>query len=149
MLVERDYLAVDNRIVRHRGQSTGLMPGLVAGGGPAAGHQIHQVEPGAVGVFQLLIQDDILGFLQASGDLGMPLANRGSTGVAKGVVLQLKSAKQLSVGGYDDGGQAHRHRPHTHGEIESPVDEKAGSNRNSDKVIGRRPNQVLDHLFDR
>src|ERR1700686_1048064 len=62
----------------------------------------------------------------------------GSTGRAQSVVWQVKSAKQLSVRGYDDGGQAHRDRPHTHGEIESPVDEKAGSNRNSDKVIGRR-----------
>jgi hypothetical protein len=61
-------------------------------------------------------------------------------------VLQLESAKQLGVRGYDDGGQAHRDRPHTHGEIESPVDEKAGSNRNCDKIIGRRPDQVLDHF---
>jgi hypothetical protein len=64
-------------------------------------------------------------------------------------VLQLESPKQLSVGGYDDSGQAHRDRPHTYRKIESPMDEKASSNRNSDKVIGRRPNQVLDHLFDR
>jgi len=61
-------------------------------------------------------------------------------------LLQLKSAKQLSVGGYDDGGQAHRDRPHTHREIESPVDEKASSDRNSDNVIRRRPNQILDHF---
>src|SRR5580700_7737035 len=70
----------------------------------------------------------------------------GSTGMAQSVVLQLKSAKQLSVGGYDDGGQAHRDRPHTHREIESPVDEKASSDRNSDDVIRRRPNQILDHF---
>jgi hypothetical protein len=59
-------------------------------------------------------------------------------------VLQLKSAKQLSVGGYDDGGQAHCDRPHTQGEIESPVDEKAGSDRNSDKVVGRLRNRERD-----
>jgi hypothetical protein len=35
---------------------------------------------------------------------------------------------------------------HTHGEIESPVDEKASSNRNSDKGIRRSPNQVLNHF---
>ena len=64
----------------------------------------------------------------------------------EGVSLQLKSAKQLSIGGYDDGGKAHRDRPHTHREIESPMDEKASSDRNSDNVIGRRPNQVLDHF---
>ena len=59
--------------------------------------------------------------------------------MVNGVLLQLKAAKQLSVGGYDDGGEAHRDRPHTHREIESPVDEKASSDRNSDNVIGRRP----------
>ena len=75
---------------------------------------------------------------------GANSAERGSMG--DGVLLQLKSAKQLSVGGYDDGGQTHRDRPHTHREIESPVDEKASSDRNSDNVIGRRPNQVLDHF---
>src|SRR5579872_1998898 len=75
---------------------------------------------------------------------GANSAERGSMG--EGVLLQLKSAKQLSVGGYDDSGKAHRDGPHTHGEIESPVDEKASSDRNSDNVIGRRPNQILDHF---
>ena len=78
------------------------------------------------------------------GCLSPSLPGIGSTGRALGVVLQLNSAKQLSIRGYDDGGQAHRDRPHAHGEIESPVDQKAGSDRNSDKVVGRRPNQVLD-----
>src|SRR5712692_3498422 len=64
----------------------------------------------------------------------------------KGVLLQLKSAKQLSVGGDDDGGEAHRNRPHAHREIESPVDEQASGDRNRDNVIGRRPHQVLDHF---
>ena len=41
------------------------------------------------------------------------------------LALQFQAAKQLSVRGYDDGGQAHRDRTHTHGEIESPADEKA------------------------
>jgi len=76
-----------------------------------------------------------------------PYAGYGSlSAMGEGVLLQLKSAKQLSVGGYDDGGQAHRDRPHTHREIESPVDEKAGSDRDSDDVIRRRPNQILDHF---
>ena len=78
------------------------------------------------------------------GGAGGSSAERRST--VNGVLLQLKAAKQLSVGGYDDGGEAHRDRPHTHREIESPVDEKTSSDRNSDDVIGRRPNQVLNHF---
>jgi hypothetical protein len=63
---------------------------------------------------------------------GLPSYGKGA--VLVGGARQLKSAKQLSVGGYDDGGQAHRDRPYTHREIESPVDEKASSDRNSDNV---------------
>ena len=70
--------------------------------------------------------------------VGANSAERGS--MRERVLLQLRSAKQLSVGGYDDGGQAHRDRPHIHREIESPVDEKASSDRNSDNIVGRRPN---------
>jgi hypothetical protein len=75
---------------------------------------------------------------------GANSAEHGSMGEC--ILLQLKSAKQLSVGSYDDGGQAHRDGPYTHREIESPVDEEASSDRNSDNVIRRRPNQVLDHF---
>src|SRR5712671_100279 len=51
-------------------------------------------------------------------------AERGSMVTGGGVSLQLEAAKQLR-GRDDDGGQAHRDRPHTHGEIESPVDEES------------------------
>ena len=70
----------------------------------------------------------------------------GQGSMGKIVLLQLQSAKQLSVGGDDDGGEAHRDRPHAHREIESPVDEQASRDRNRDNVVGRRPHQVLDHL---
>jgi len=50
-------------------------------------------------------------------------------------VLQLKSAKQLSIGRHD-----------THREIEFPMDEKASGDGNSDNVLGRRSNQILDHF---
>src|SRR5260370_15391992 len=60
--------------------------------------------------------------------------------------LQLQSAKQLSVRGDDDGGEAHCDCANAHGKIESPVDENPRCDRDGDKVVGGRPNQILDHL---
>ena len=71
-----------------------------------------------------------------------------STWVIKlnGVALQLQSSKQLSVCSYDDSGQAHRDRTHTHRKIESPMDKKTSGDRNGDYVVCCRPNEILDHL---
>src|SRR5207244_10553218 len=43
----------------------------------------------------------------------------------RGVAPQLQSAKQLRVCSHNNSGQAHRDRTHTHGELESPANEKA------------------------
>src|SRR5712691_7638992 len=64
----------------------------------------------------------------------------------RGVAPQLQSAKQLRVCSHNDSGQAHRDRTHTHGELKSPANEKTSGDRDSDKVIGRSPNEVLDHF---
>src|SRR6267143_3469859 len=64
----------------------------------------------------------------------------------RGVAPQLQSAKQLRVCSHNNSGQAHRDRTHTHGELESPANEKTSGDRDSDKVIGRSPNEVLDHF---
>ncbi len=52
--------------------------------------------------------------------------------LSEGLALQLQSAKQLRVCSHDDGRNAHRDCAHAHGEIESPMDEKAAGDRNSD-----------------
>jgi hypothetical protein len=50
----------------------------------------------------------------------------------------------MRVSGYDDAGQTHCDRANAHGQIESPVDEKARCHRDGDKIIGGRPNQILN-----
>jgi hypothetical protein len=50
-------------------------------------------------------------------------------------VLQLESAKQLSVRGYDDGRQAHRDCTDTHRAIKPPADKKTSRDWNGDQVI--------------
>ena len=62
------------------------------------------------------------------------------------LALQFQSTKQLRICRDDDGGKAHRNRTDAHGKIQSPVDENACRDWDSDKVIGRRPNKILDHL---
>ena len=53
--------------------------------------------------------------------------------------LQLQSAKQLSIRGDDDGGEAHGNCANAHGQIESPADENASCDRD------RQPRITLSH----
>ena len=62
------------------------------------------------------------------------------------LALQGQPAKQLRITCDDDGGQAHRNGTDAHGDIQSQVDENTSSDWDSDKVISRRPNEILDHL---
>src|ERR1700687_1846079 len=63
-----------------------------------------------------------------------------------GRALQVQPAKQLCIRGHDDRGEAHCDCTSAHGQIESPSDEKASRDRDGDKIIGGRPNEILNHL---
>ena len=63
-----------------------------------------------------------------------------------GRALQFLTTKQLCIRSHDDSGEAHGDCTNAHGQIESPSDQKASGDRDSDKVIGGRPNGILNHL---
>jgi len=60
--------------------------------------------------------------------------------------LQFQPAKQLCIRSHNDGREAHRHCTHTHGQIDSPGDEKTSCDRDGDQIIGCGPNEILNHL---
>src|SRR5437867_723264 len=52
--------------------------------------------------------------------------------------LQFQPAKQLSIRGHDDGGEAHCDCTHTHRQVNPLANEKTSCDRDSDKVITSR-----------
>src|SRR5260370_3399613 len=54
------------------------------------------------------------------------------------LALQLESAKQLGICSHNYRRETHRDCTDTHGEIESPADEKAPGDRNGDQVVSSR-----------
>ncbi len=77
--------------------------------------------------------------------LGVTWTRMGFSSLSRGA-LQLQPAKQLSIRSDDDGGEAHCDYANTHGQIETPSDEEATCDGDSDKVIAGRPNKILNHL---
>src|SRR6266851_8775490 len=70
----------------------------------------------------------------------------GQISVSKCRALEFQPTKQLRIRSHNDGGEAHCDCTNAHRQIESPSDEKASRERDGDKGIRGRPNEILNHL---
>src|SRR5713226_3159666 len=73
-------------------------------------------------------------------------SSSGQISLSRCRALEFQPTKQLRIRGNDDRGEAHCDCTNAHGQIESPSDEEAACDGDSDKVIGGRPSKILDHL---
>src|SRR5215469_7710861 len=59
---------------------------------------------------------------------------------------EFETPEKLCVERHNNCGEIHGQCTHTHGEVDSPSNKQSSSRRDGNHVIGRCPQQILDHF---